>query len=90
VDATSRTVRNASSRSAAPIRDTDRNPVRAARRRSAGEFLVRERGSEVKAHEDETWVEFLLSEPEIVAWLEPDERDDDDGEKATAARRRRR
>jgi hypothetical protein len=54
------------------------------------EFLVREGGSEVKAHEDETWVELLLSEPEIVAWLEPDERDDDDGEKATAVQMRRR
>jgi hypothetical protein len=44
----------------------------------------------VKAHEDETGVELLLSEPEIVAWLEPDESDDDDGEKATTARMRRR
>jgi hypothetical protein len=44
----------------------------------------------VKAHEEETWVELLVSEPEIVAWLEPDERDDGDEEKATAARMRRR
>jgi hypothetical protein len=28
--------------------------------------------------QEETGVELLLSEPEIVAWLEPDETDDDD------------
>jgi uncharacterized protein YjbK len=60
------------------------------RRRTAGEFLLREGGSELKAREEETWVELRLSEPEIVAWLEPDERADDDGQKATTARRRRR
>lgn len=62
----------------------------AARRPAAGAFLVRQGGSEVKAQEEETRVELLLSEPEIVAWLEPDERDDGDGEKATAARMGRR
>ncbi len=29
---------------------------------------------------EETAIELLLSDPEIVAWLEPDERNDDDDE----------
>jgi hypothetical protein len=62
----------------------------AAPRPAAAAFLVRQGGSEVKAQEEETRVELLLSEPEIVAWLAPDERDDGDGEKATAARMGRR
>jgi hypothetical protein len=29
---------------------------------------------------EERWIELLLSEPEIVAWLEPDETGEDDEE----------
>jgi hypothetical protein len=37
---------------------------------------------------EQTWIELLLSEPEIVAWLEPDEPEaDDDGDPPRAARR---
>jgi len=34
---------------------------------------------------EETAIEVLLSEPEIVAWLEPDETGDDDDEPPRAA-----
>jgi hypothetical protein len=35
--------------------------------------------------EREKGIELLLSQPEIVAWLEPDESDDDDDEPLQAA-----
>jgi hypothetical protein len=35
-------------------------------------------------NEDETWFELLRGEPEIVAWLEPDE-DEDEVEPTRAA-----
>jgi hypothetical protein len=34
---------------------------------------------------EETGIELLLSEPDIVAWLEPREQDDDDDEAPRAA-----
>jgi hypothetical protein len=34
---------------------------------------------------EQTGIELLLSEPEIVAWLEPDENQDDDDEPPMAA-----
>jgi hypothetical protein len=36
--------------------------------------------------DEETWVELLLEEPEIVAWLEPDEHDDEDDDSGAGSR----
>ena len=41
----------------------------------------------MSAHE-RTWFELLLGEPEIVSWLEPNEREDDDEEKSPGGRGR--
>jgi len=41
-------------------------------------FLIHDVGGKGVTEREETGIELLLSEPEIVAWLEPHENKDDD------------
>ena len=47
-------------------------------------FLIHDVGRDVTERE-ETGIELLLSEPEIVAWLEPQEHTDDDDDEQPRA-----
>jgi hypothetical protein len=48
-------------------------------------FLSHDVGGRGVTEPEETGIELLLSEPEIVAWLEPHENNDDDDEPPRAA-----